>query len=199
MKNRWLFSQENDFRNFLFDLYGFRDAFDKLVKKDAVILEIGCGNGYFLERLVKNGYTKLFGVDVVQSSVDECTAKLFPHVSIQKADGHALPFPNGGFDVVVMSHVLEHSPIPQVLLKEVKRVMNSGGIAFIEVPLEMHFTDKSAHFVLWESKDDFDVFLRQNGWTIIRSEQGYTSLDGREVTQKEKHYWVIVVASHASD
>lgn len=192
MKNKWLDKQEHDYRDFFFDLYGFRSSFDNLVDKDAVVLEIGCGNGYFLERLIKLSYTNLFGVDIVGGAARECDNKLFPNAQIREADGHMLPFSDQKFDVVVLSHVLEHSPLPHVMLKEIRRVLKESGIAFIEVPLEVDFTDISAHFVLWETKDDFDVFLRQNGWTILQSQQGYTELDGCEVTGKEKHYWVVV-------
>lgn len=190
MKNKWLQKQEEDFRDFRFDLYGFRHVFDESVKKDASILEIGCGNGYFLERLAKLGYTNLFGVDVVEGAVNECQGRL-PKVTIEKNDGHNLAFRDNVFDAIVMSHVLEHSPFPYIMLKEAKRVLKESGLIFIEVPLELDFTEKSAHFVMWNTKEDFNAFLHENNLEIIQSEQGYTKLDDKPIDGKERHYWVI--------
>jgi predicted SAM-dependent methyltransferase len=45
-----------------------------------------------------------------------------------------LPFPDGAFSVVVMKHVLEHTPAPRAAMAEVHRVLSSGGVAVIAVP-----------------------------------------------------------------
>ena len=46
----------------------------------------------------------------------------------------ALPFPDGSFDAVLCTEVLEHVPDPAQVLREFKRVTRPGGRVFITVP-----------------------------------------------------------------
>ena len=45
-----------------------------------------------------------------------------------------LPFKDGEFDSVILSDVLEHIPIPELLVKEISRVLSSEGILLLNVP-----------------------------------------------------------------
>jgi len=45
-----------------------------------------------------------------------------------------LPFANNEFDTVILSDVLEHIQKPQLLLKEISRILNRGGILIANVP-----------------------------------------------------------------
>lgn len=46
----------------------------------------------------------------------------------------SLPFKDGEYDTVILSDVLEHIPEPWLLLKEISRVLSSGGVLFLNVP-----------------------------------------------------------------
>ena len=48
-------------------------------------------------------------------------------------DGYTIPYDDNAFDLVVLSHVVEHVEHPRKLLYEAKRVAR---YVFIEVPLE---------------------------------------------------------------
>jgi SAM-dependent methyltransferase len=52
-----------------------------------------------------------------------------------QADLRALPFAQGQFDVVYASHVLEHIKDDAQVLSEVKRVLRTGGLAVLPVPM----------------------------------------------------------------
>ncbi len=63
------------------------------------------------------------------------TSDLFrSDVDIQ-ADICALPLMNDSFDLVFASHVLEHVPNDRQAIKELHRVLRSGGIAILPVPI----------------------------------------------------------------
>ena len=47
---------------------------------------------------------------------------------------HILPFKDGVFDKVLLSHVLEHSDVPDELMNEVVRVVKPAGLILIIVP-----------------------------------------------------------------
>ncbi|HEX2535068.1 MAG TPA: methyltransferase domain-containing protein, partial [Chitinophagaceae bacterium] len=53
---------------------------------------------------------------------------------IRFADLMQLPFPDGSFDGVVANHILEHVPDDRHALQEIRRVLQPGGFALLQVP-----------------------------------------------------------------
>src|SRR5690606_26018849 len=52
------------------------------------------------------------------------------------ADLTALPFPEGRFDLILSSHVLEHVPDDASAIAELARVLRPGGTAIVMVPFD---------------------------------------------------------------
>ncbi len=94
------------------------------------VLEIGCGNGYYLSLLNRLGIKlHLVGIDNVQMALDD--AKKFisdSKVKLIYADASKLPFSNKTFDKIVMSEVIEHVQDERTTLNEAYRVLKPGGI-----------------------------------------------------------------------
>jgi SAM-dependent methyltransferase len=80
-------------------------------------LDLGCGNADYRGAIEHAGY-RWIGVDYS----DDRAPML--------ADGHALPFRDGAFDLVVSLAVLEHIRYPHVMTREVHRVLRPGGTFF---------------------------------------------------------------------
>ena len=92
------------------------------------VLDIGCGRG---------GYSlKLFheGADVV--SLDIISEYFQHHQKSQFILGNAvlLPFKSESFDFVFCSSLIEHVKTPNILIKEIKRVMKKGGNCYLSFP-----------------------------------------------------------------
>jgi SAM-dependent methyltransferase len=47
----------------------------------------------------------------------------------------ALPFPDGAFEVVICNHVLEHVAADRSAMRELRRVLEPGGTAILQVPI----------------------------------------------------------------
>lgn len=107
------------------------------------ILDLGCGEGrhaltaYMLERVDAVGVDlNIQDLKVTQQRFEElakspyCSASL----SVSVADGLHLPFANECFDKVICSEVLEHVPDYRGVIKEIDRVLKTGGIMAISVP-----------------------------------------------------------------
>jgi SAM-dependent methyltransferase len=94
------------------------------------LLDVGCSLGYMLEAARRHGMVGV-GVDVSQTAVDACRERGF---EADVAGLEALPYPDGRFSVVVMKHVLEHTPVPLDALREARRVLKQGGVLFVSVP-----------------------------------------------------------------
>ena len=103
--------------------------------KNALILDLGCGPGYFLNEMKAREYTNLVGVTLSPEDVKICEDN--GH-KIEKFDLSFLPQHKGYYDesvnFIFLRHALEHSPFPIFSLMEYNRVLKQGGKIYIEVP-----------------------------------------------------------------
>lgn len=113
-----------------------RKAIDERVRhlssdrKPGILVDIGCGNGQFLDISSKLGW-EAWGVDLDPKAVE--TARKTGANVIQGG------FPNTGlptahFDVVTLSHVIEHVHDPIAALQEVFRILKPGGQLWLATP-----------------------------------------------------------------
>lgn len=86
---------------------------------EGTVLDIGCGDGLFMDMLRKKG-VKAVGVDISDEAVRTCTAQGLSAGVVASAD--ALPFPDAHFEYVVMLDILEHVYDPILFLAEARRV-----------------------------------------------------------------------------
>lgn len=94
------------------------------------VIDIGCGRGYFLEQLVKNGAKNIWGCDLFdQVPVAGTTYK--------KGNIEQLPFEDKSFDVVICSHILEHVKNFDKAVDEIKRIARKKVI--ITVPKQRYY------------------------------------------------------------
>lgn len=105
------------------------------LKKDAKILDLGCGPGYFLDEMKARGYSDVVGVTLSPGDIKICEDK--GH-TIKKYDLSFLPQKDGYYDesvdFIFLRHALEHSPYPIFSLMEYNRVLKQGARIYIEVP-----------------------------------------------------------------
>ena len=99
------------------------------------VLEIGPGSGYFsveLARAVSAGQLVL--LDLQPEMLDKARRKLraFSNVGYAASDAaRSIPYPDGHFDVITMVAVLGEIPDREGCLREVSRVLQSGGVLAI--------------------------------------------------------------------
>ncbi len=99
-----------------------------LLPKGGRILELGAGDGWQASLLAQHGFS-VTPVDVASAAMD---AEPFARVIIY--DGRTLPFPDGSFDAVYSSNVLEHVKDFDGIQAELARVLTIDGIAVHCVP-----------------------------------------------------------------
>lgn len=95
------------------------------------MLEIGCGDGSFLEAMAGKGWDAL-GLDISETAVRMARSRRDIRVEAGELGECALA--DSTFDLVVMRHVLEHIPDPVETLKEIRRVLLPGGLLYMTVP-----------------------------------------------------------------
>ena len=105
------------------------------LEKDAHILDLGCGPGYFLDEMKEREYTNTHGVTLSPGDISICEEK--GH-SIKKYDLSFLHQKDGYYDesvdFIFLRHALEHSPYPIFSLMEYNRILKQGSKIYIEVP-----------------------------------------------------------------
>ena len=94
------------------------------------VLEIGCGNGYYLSLLNRlDVKLKLIGIDKDRLALKDAAKFIGENkVKLILGDAAKLPFKTAIFDRVVMSEVIEHVENEENVLHEAKRVLKNGGI-----------------------------------------------------------------------
>jgi 2-polyprenyl-6-hydroxyphenyl methylase/3-demethylubiquinone-9 3-methyltransferase len=112
------------------------DTIDRFAPRGGRALDVGCGTGFLLERLAERGFAGI-GVDLSPESVAIAQRRL---AEIGVADrlraevGSAYEPPDGPFDLVTLTDVLEHLEDPRACLRAVRERMTPGGLLVISTP-----------------------------------------------------------------
>jgi 2-polyprenyl-3-methyl-5-hydroxy-6-metoxy-1,4-benzoquinol methylase len=105
------------------------DSFESY-KKTNNILDIGCGDGYFLEAAKKRGWN-VYGTEFTDAAITVCSQKgILMHEGILNPDNYN----NVEFDVITSFEVIEHINNPQTEIKSIKKILRSGGLFYLTTP-----------------------------------------------------------------
>ena len=103
------------------------------------ILDIGCGGGDFVLSLAAPGRA-LFGVEPDPKAREAASAR---GVTVEAGTAEAIPqaIATQRFDIILMTHVLEHCADPGRALRNVRSLLAPGGGFYCEVPncAALHF------------------------------------------------------------
>lgn len=113
-----------------------RYLLDDLRSVRGSVVDVGCGAGS-VAKAVKRERPDLhvFGCDLSQSALAIARASK-DDVDFRLATAENLPFRDGELDFVWIFDVLEHVADPEVVLREVARVLKPGGGFHLVLPLE---------------------------------------------------------------
>ncbi len=97
------------------------------------VLEIGPADGY-MTKLIQDRF-QLSSHTLIEASSKyvNLLKKRYPQCSVYHHVYGDKPFP-GMFDTIILSHVLEHVPKPQSVLKQIPHNLESGGHLLLSVP-----------------------------------------------------------------
>jgi len=106
-------------------------------EQDNTILDIGCGEGIMLEKLIRHyPHKKIIGLDIMPENIQICTNLGLP---IQLGDIYHLDIPNNSIDVVILMEVIEHLLDPSRAVKEIIDALKPGGKLIIVFPNDASF------------------------------------------------------------
>ncbi len=93
-------------------------------------LDVGCGAGAFLKAAIGESW-EAEGVEVSRSSVEYLQKQ---NIKVFYGDLAAANFAENSFDVVTAVEILEHIAEPEIVLKEIFRVLRPGGLMWATTP-----------------------------------------------------------------
>lgn len=92
------------------------------------ILDVGAGKGGIAHALLEMGYD----VKAVDINPSDC---IYPDVKVIQCNIlKGLPFDDNSFDAITITEVIEHMEDPYLTVRELNRVLKSGGILLVTVP-----------------------------------------------------------------
>jgi len=100
------------------------------IPDSALVLDAGCGTGrYAVAWRALSPAATVIGVDINKVILRSGQVSQDALVPIN-GDLEALPFGSGSFDVVMSRGVIQHTPHPELALRELLRVCRPGGLLF---------------------------------------------------------------------
>jgi methionine biosynthesis protein MetW len=93
----------------------------QLVDEGARVLDVGCGDGALMRLLARECKARVSGLERDVSLVRHCVGRGLT-VAQGDAERDLAQFPSGGFDVVILSHTLQHVADPRTALKQAARI-----------------------------------------------------------------------------
>jgi 2-polyprenyl-3-methyl-5-hydroxy-6-metoxy-1,4-benzoquinol methylase len=157
-----------------------REAYYLMERRDGTLLDLGCGEGFFLDFFQREGWD-VEGVDYS----DEGILKRFPNLSAKVQVGDVMD--NIGqlirtrkkYDLITCNNVLEHVLDPANILKQVRQLLKSDGLLRISVPND--FSPIQGEIVDRQ-------FADENYWVTVPDHLNYFNADSLATTMKESGF-----------
>lgn len=95
------------------------------------VLDIGCNDGFYGQRLMSNG-NQAWGIDIVPEDLVKARAKGMT-VKLANIEKEEIPF-KVKFDVVILGDVIEHVFDTDAIIDKIAKVLKKGGKFIITTP-----------------------------------------------------------------
>ncbi len=136
--------------------------------KRARLLDMGCGNGAFLELYWSLGFREIAGVDFARPMLEVALGRGQKGAwDLILGDAEELPFKSTSFDLVHMYGVIQHLESPERALGEAVRVLRPRGLAIVDVPRRGSASYYS-HMLMGVPPAQWGSRRRWLGWLDVR-------------------------------
>lgn len=147
----------------------------KTGSRDIKILDVGCGNGFFLEMLQSRGIKEVYGIEPSRKA--KLKSSNFLKNRIKNEIFKSGVYPLNFFDVITCFHTLDHVSDPNSFLQDAYGILKRNGFTFFVVHncdsfLAKAFGEKLAIFdiehIYLFNKHTLKLIFRKNGFKKIK-------------------------------
>lgn len=149
----------------------------RLIGPSGQILDVGCGAGQSLEIFAERGAWSLTGVEIDSGAVRAASRR---GLDVRSGRFETANLPSHSFDLVRMSHYLEHVLDPRANLQRAHQVLKSRGLLYVEIP-SIESWDRAVwgrywgalHFprhLVFPGRRHMRALLAQAGFTLLAIE-----------------------------
>lgn len=168
---------------------GLFDGYAKTISQNPKVLEIGCGNGFFLSALVKRRIKDVHGVEPSPSMVSLAGNNLKQRIKVDIFKKNQ--FPKNTFDIIFCFHTLDHLIDPNEFIRESFSLLKKGGLVLVVV----HDTNGLSVKIFGERSPIFDIehiyLFNKKTLRAIFEENGFEVSDAFDVINTYTlSYWV---------
>lgn len=200
----------------LFNEHMARYAFAARLARGKRALDAGCGAGYGSAELARAAQS-VVGIDNAADAIEFASANYrAPNLTFEQASCGALPYADGGFDLIVAFEVIEHLPDWRQFLEEARRTLAPNGQFIVSTPNKLYYGESRGtegenpfhvhEFEFAEFRDELrsvfpyvSLFLENHveGVTFRPHEPSNTAevrVDPGDAVPEEAHFFVAVCA-----
>src|SRR5438128_2722336 len=127
-----------------------------LTRPEDRVIDIACGTGSILRFLKERGYPNLHGMEISPYAVNRLRDE---GINMYQGKLPILCMPDGHFDVVIASQILEHVIRRRRFMQEIRRVLKPKGRALIFVPNNCLGPISEPEHVIKYNEKSFGKFL----------------------------------------
>ncbi len=140
------------------------------------VLDVGCGNGWAVRRMLALGAGQGTGVDISEEMIAQAT----PPGRYLQAPADRLPFPDASFSHILSVEALYYTADPESVLREWRRVAKPGGRLLLLVDLYR----ENPCWRVWQPLLTIPVHvLGEHEWAATLERSGWQVTDRRRILE----------------
>jgi 2-polyprenyl-3-methyl-5-hydroxy-6-metoxy-1,4-benzoquinol methylase len=128
----------------------------KRIKKEGILLDIGCAEGIFLKGVEDNSSWKAEGLEIIKSAVDFANKIL--NVKVIQGTLETIEDKDDYYDHLRMNNVIEHVQDPVVFLNKANSILKKGGTIYCTTPNGV----QDGAILKVANKNGFEINLLEN-------------------------------------
>ncbi len=128
------------------------DLLRGFVPPPARLLDVGAATGEFLDLGRQAGY-EVAGIELSRFAADEARNRFDLDLFVGTLESYEAP---NTFDVIHLSHVLEHLPEPHRSIGRLRELLSPRGVIYVEVPFQWNWAERLHH--LGGRRQPFNIF-----------------------------------------
>jgi SAM-dependent methyltransferase len=135
------------------------------ITPELTVLDIGCRSKAYTVNLFHKLGCKSFGIDIGERA-EKGWSKLPFKDNLKRADIHnGVPF-DIKFDIISISHTLEHCHDPDKVISNIFKALKPGGYVWSIVPLETSDAHHDPHYCVFHSEQEHIDIWKKGGFQI---------------------------------